>query len=168
MSDIRTTVLALLLADASLGAAAQTAAEHEQHHPQGAAAAPAMPAAAQPAMPPNAMGPGQMANMARMDEHMKAMRAMHDKMAAARTPAERQALMAEHMKLMQEGMGMMKQMGAGMQGMGGQGSMGLMGGLPAGKGMPADLAARHQMMEKRLEMMESMLQMMMDRLPPAQ
>ncbi len=145
MSNRHITVLALLLAGASLGAAAQTVAEHEQHHPQGAAA-PTAPAAAQPAMPPNAMGPGRMVNMASKDEHIKAMRAMHDKMAAARTPEERQALMAEHVKLMQEGMGMMEQMGA---------------------GMPADLAARHQLMEKRIEMMESMMKMMMDRLPPA-
>lgn len=168
MSNRHTTVLALLLAGASLGAAAQTPAEHEQHHPQGAATTPAATAAAQPATPPNAMGPGQMANMARMDEQLKAMRAMHDKMAAARTPEERQALMTEHLKLMQEGMGMMRQMGAGMPGMGGQAGMGPMGGMAAGNEMPADLATRHQLMEKRLEMMESMLQMMMDRLPPAQ
>ncbi len=166
MSKLRTTVLAMLLAGAALGATAQTAAEHEQHHPEGTATAPATPTAVQPATPPNAMGPGQMANMARMDQHMKAMRAMHDQMAAASTPEQRQALMAEHMKLMQEGMGMMKQMGAGMQGIGGQAGMGPMGGMAAGKGMPADLAERHQLMEKRMEMMESMLQMMMDRLPP--
>lgn len=166
MSKFRTTVLAMLLAGTALGAAAQTAAEHAQHHPEGAAAAATAPAA-QPATPPNAMGPGQMANMTRMDQHMQAMRAMHDKMAAASTPEERQALMAEHLKLMQEGMGMMQQMGAGRQGMGGQAGMGPMGGMAAGKGMPTDFAARHQMMEKRMEMMESMLQMMMDRLPPA-
>jgi hypothetical protein len=31
--------------------------------------------------------------------------------------------------------------------------------------MPADMAAHHQMMAKRMEMMETMMQMMMDRLP---
>ena len=158
MSNLRTTVLAMLLAGTALGAAAQSAAEHAQHHPAGAAAV---------ATPPNAMGPGQTANMAGMEQHMQAMRAMHDRMAAASTPEERQALMAEHMKLMQDGMSMMKQMGAGMQAMGGQAGMGPTGGMAAGKGMPAGLAERHQLMEKRMEMMESMLQMMLDRLPPA-
>ena len=81
MTNIRKTLSGLCVAATSLGALAQNAAEHEQHHPQGAATAPAAKAAAQPATPPNAMGPGQMANMAKMDEHMKAMRAMHDKMA---------------------------------------------------------------------------------------
>jgi hypothetical protein len=80
-----------------------------------------------------------------MDKHMKAMQAMHEKMASAKTPAEREALMAEHMKLMQEGMSMM-------------------GGMAPGKA-PANAAARQQMMEKRMDMMQSMMQMMMDRMP---
>lgn len=103
-------------------------------------------------------GPGS--PMARMDEHMMAMRAMHDKISRARTPEERNALMAEHHKLMQEGMGMMGGMGPG--GMGGMG--GMMG--PGPGAAPADPAARQQWMEKRMEMMQSMMQMMMDRLPP--
>lgn len=41
-----------------------------------------------------------------MEKHMQSMQAMHEKMAAAKTPAERQALMQEHtqehMKMMQE------------------------------------------------------------------
>jgi len=60
-----------------------------------------------------------MAGMAKMDEHMKAMQAMHERMVAAKTSEEWKALMDEHMKLMQDGMAMMQQMGAGMQGMGG-------------------------------------------------
>jgi hypothetical protein len=90
---------------------------------------------------------GMADHMAMMDAHMKAMREMHDKMSSARTPDARQALMAEHMKLMHEGMGMMGGMGMG-----------------AMKG-PADMPARQQMMEKRMEMMHSMMQMMMDRMP---
>jgi len=88
------------------------------------------------------------------------MHEMHDKMMAAKTPKERNALMAEHMKTMQEGMTMMDGMSSG--GMGGvkcdmQGNM---------KGsMKGDMAAHHHMMEKRMEMMQSMMQMMMDRLP---
>ena len=97
-----------------------------------------------------------------MQDRMKAMREMHDKMMNAKTPAERQALMADHMKSMQDGMGMMKGMG-GMAGMGAMGSMG--GGMGDGKGMPAEMAKRHQMMEGRMEMMQMMMEMMMQRLP---
>jgi hypothetical protein len=114
-------------------------------------------------------------NSQRMDAQIAAMRQMHQKMMDAKTPEARQALMAEHMKTMQDGMAMMSGMSgmAGMGGMGGAGKggmagMGSMGG--AGKGgmngkMPSDMAAHHQMMAKRMEMMETMMQMMMDRLP---
>jgi hypothetical protein len=111
--------------------------QHKAHHPAGAASAAApAPATAKPAGMPD---------MATMDKHMQAMRAMHDKMASAKTAAEREALMAEHMKLMQEGMSMM-------------------GGMAPGKA-PANAAARQQMMDKRMDMMQSMMQMMMDRMP---
>jgi hypothetical protein len=104
------------------------------------------------ASPPAAMND----RMAMMDKHMQAMREMHDKMARARTPEERNALMAEHMKLMQDGMSMMGGMGpGGMKGMGGMGAM------------SGDMAGHQQMMEKRMEMMQSMMQMMMDRMPAA-
>jgi hypothetical protein len=69
---------------------------------------------------------------------MKAMQEMHQKMQGAKTPAERAALMDEHMKTMRSGMGMMRQMGP-----------------------------NRQPMENHMEMMEQMMQMMMDRLPPA-
>ena len=111
--------------------------EHKAHHPAGTASA-AMPA------PAGAKTAG-MPDMAMMDKHMKAMQAMHEKMTNAKTPAEREALTAEHMKLMQEGMSMM-------------------GGMAPGKA-PANAAARQQMMEKRMDMMQSMMQMMMDRMP---
>ncbi len=55
--------------------------------------------------------------------------------------------MAEHMKLMQRGMSMMKQMGS--------------------QSMNANMADRQQMMEKRMDMMQSMMQMMMDCMPPS-
>lgn len=136
-------LISIIAASAALGLSgcAQISRGHAAHHP-GASA----PAAGQ-AMP-----------MARMDEHMTAMRAMHERLARARTPEERNALMAEHHKLMQEGMGMMGGMGPG--GMGG-----MMG--PGAGPMAGDPAARQQWMEKRMEMMQSMMQMMMDRLPPA-
>jgi hypothetical protein len=113
--------------------------------------------------------------MATMEPRMKAMQEMHQKMMNAKTPAERQALMADHMKAMQGGMAMMKEM-HGMHGMGaaggkapmpGMGGMGGMGGMADGKGMPADMAARHQMMADHMAMMQMMMDMMMDRMPPA-
>jgi hypothetical protein len=87
---------------------------------------------------------GGSGSMAQMDAHMKMMRETHDRMMQAKSPEERNALMATHMKQMQEGMAMMGDMGSG------------------------GMAARQQMMEKRMEMMQSMMQMMMmDRMSPA-
>ena len=76
---------------------------------------------------------------------MKRMQQMHERMTAARTPAERQALMAEHQKMMQEGMVTMS-------------SMQRMPSPPAGS------PEAQRMMEMRMQMMESMMQMMMDRM----
>ena len=126
-------------------------------------AAPASP------VPANASAPSPMVTM---DPRMKAMQEMHQKMMNAKTPAERQALMADHMKAMQGGMAMMQEM-HGMHGMGAAGGkapmpgMGGMGGMADGKGMPADMAARHQMMSDHMAMMQMMMDMMMDRMPPA-
>lgn len=145
MTPIRTTVLSLMLSGFSLHALAQTPAEHDGHHPAGGPDKPA--AAAAPTTPPADA-------MARMDRHMQAMQAMHEKMAAAKTPEARQALMGEHTKLMREGMSMMR----GMRGGG-------MGGMAGGKGRAMDVESGHRMMEKRMDMMESMMQMMMDRMP---
>jgi hypothetical protein len=106
--------------------------------------------------PGMAMG-GSGGSMAQMDTHMKMMRETHDKMMQAKSPEERNALMAAHMKQMQDGMSMMGGMGSG-------GMAGMQGKSP----MAGDMAARQQMMEKRMEMMQSMMQMMMmDRMPQA-
>lgn len=117
-----------------------------------------MAAHAQPNPAARAASAPGMPMQADMDKQMKAMQEMHEKMAAAKTPAERQALMAEHMKVMRDGMGMMGRMG----GMGmGPGGMG-----PGPKGGPGPQG----MMEQRMRMMEHMMQMMMDRMeamPPA-
>ena len=97
---------------------------------------------------------------------------MHQKMMDAKTPADRQALMADHMKAMQGGMAMMK----GMPGAGGMGAMGTMGSpggaapmicMGDGTGMPADMAKRQQMMSDHMDMMQMMMAMMADRMPPA-
>jgi hypothetical protein len=126
------------------GALAQSEQDHAAHHPEGASA----PAAAAPKAPakPVARAPAKAAAAApaQMDMQMKSMQEMHEKMMAAKTPEERQALMAEHMKVMRDGMGMMGQMKA-----------------PGGKG--ANSPASPEMMGKRMDMMEMMMQMMMDR-----
>ncbi len=97
--------------------------------------------------------------MARMDAQMKTMQGMHEKMMNAKTPEERNKLMAEHMKTMQDGMAMMGGMSSG--------GMGDMKGMQGMQGMTGDMGARQQMMEKRMEMMQTMMKMMMDRMPAA-
>lgn len=163
-------VLAIAAATASFGlvGCAQTPVDHDAHHPDAAnAAGMSMP-----------MG-GAGAPMARMDEQMKTMQGMHDKMMQAKTPEQRSALMPEHIRVMQDSMAMMGGMGSGgMMGRGGMGAMDGMkdkpamgadkGGMPGmqGKGsMNGDMGMHHQMMEKRMQMMQSMMQMMMDRMP---
>lgn len=105
------------------------------------------------------------ATPAAMADRMKTMQAMRDKMMNASTPAERQALMDEHMKSMQEGMATMNRM----HGMKGMGNMQGMAGM---KAMPMDMPQQHQMMEMRMDMMQTMMEMMMQRMsgsatPPA-
>lgn len=117
---------------------------------------------------------GSSGSMAAMDPRMKTMQEMHQKMMDAKTPADRQALMADHMKAMQGGMAMMKEMHA-MHAGSGAGGMGMMGsrsgatpmaGMGDGKAMPADMAKHHQMMTDHMAMMQTMMDMMADRMPP--
>ena len=115
--------------------ASKEADEHAAHHPAGTVAAPAG-----------------------YDQQMKMMQEMHQKMAAAKTPEERAALMRDHMKAMHDGMGMMGQMHGGMMGV---------QGMESGKG---EMRMDPEMMKRRMDMMEMMMQMMMDRegmKPPA-
>lgn len=125
----------------------------DAHHPEAAASA-ASDAKALDAAPAQ---PAAQEVLKKADQQMMAMSEMHEKMMNAKTPEERSALMAEHMKAMQGGMAMMGMMG----GMGGK--SGMQGGMQGG--MPADMATRHQMIEKRMDMMQMMMQMMMDRMP---
>ena len=122
------------------GAWAANDEQHDSHH--SAAAAVVQGPATRSAQP--------MPGMAGMKDQMKAMHEMHGKMMAAATPEERNALMAEHRKIMQESMATMNRMG---------------GGEPSG--VQGDMAARQGMMEQRMDMMQSMMQMMMDRMAPA-
>lgn len=109
----------LALAISTVAAPAWSADEdqHKAHHPAGTASAPAT----------NAIPGETRPDMARMDSQMKAMHEMHDKMTAAKAPAERDALTPEHTKIIQVGMATMNGMGC-------------------AKG---DMAARHQTIETR-------------------
>ncbi|HEY9272659.1 hypothetical protein [Achromobacter sp.] len=90
MKTLTTLFSACALSLGMIGAANAQAAgsEHATHHPAAAETA------SQPQMAP---GAGMMQNM---EAHMQAMGGMHQKMAAAKTAEERQALMDEHMKSM--------------------------------------------------------------------
>jgi hypothetical protein len=154
MTTFRQTVLSLFMTAAAFGAYAQTDAEHAQHHPSGTTqkASKATVAKAKSMLKESIVA---------MDSKMEMMRVMHEKMIAANTPEERKALMADHMKAMQDGMNMMGSMAS-------MGGMKDMGGMDSGanKGeMRMDMVGHHEMMEKRMEMMTTMMQMMMDRLP---
>jgi hypothetical protein len=97
------------------------------------------------------------AQMGQMDEHMKRMQALHEKLASATTPEERKRLMDDQHREMQQGMAMMQGMphGGAMMGSAGMGMMGQ-------KGKPADPKTQMLMMEKRMDMMQTMMQTMMD------
>jgi uncharacterized protein YceK len=123
-SSMRTILLTAAVALALSGCAAANDADHAAHHPTDGAAA---------------------GTAAKADMQMKMMQDMHQKMMAAKTPEERQALMAEHMKAMQGGMSMMCEMGSG-------GGMGMQGG-----------AGSNDMMKRCMDMKDMTMQMMMDR-----
>lgn len=120
---------------------------------------------------PGAMQPGGMEmmmdekTMAAMQERMKTMHQQMEKIRATSDPKERQKLMQEHMRAMQDGMGMMRGMGGPMMmGMGG-GQKGAMGaGQKGGMGpgmMGGDPKQRQEMMERRMDMMQMMMEQMM-------
>jgi hypothetical protein len=108
---------------------------------------------AAPSGPMMAMG----AQMEQMDEHMAKMHTLHEKMASAATPEERQGVMEDQRQEMQRGMTMMHDMHQGDMPMAGAG-MGKSGHM----GKPADPKAQMQMMEKRIDMMQMMMQSMQD------
>ncbi|MDN8614950.1 hypothetical protein [Variovorax ginsengisoli] len=114
------------------GSSVKQAEEHETHHPAAETA---------PKVDP-----------VKFDQQMKTMQEMHRKMVAAKTPAERAALMKDHMKVMQDGMAMMGQMGAGPE------MMSRMDG-----GMSSMPGGMHKDMMQRMAMMQMMMQMMVDR-----
>ncbi|RZI40040.1 hypothetical protein EGT07_25670 [Herbaspirillum sp. HC18] len=141
MKPLYALVATIALATAAVPVFAADTADHDQHHPDSAPAAKAPPAKS------TKLADGK---ITKMDGQMKAMQEMHDKMMAAKTPEERNALMADHMKMMQKSMAMMNDM----------------------MGSPSDSKspASPQMMQKQMDMMRMMMQMMMDQMsqqPPA-
>jgi hypothetical protein len=146
-------LLATLGIFAAMPLAAQTDADHASHHPDQPTTAAGQDVKGQ--VPGGTAAAGQrMPMMAQMDEHMKKMQTLHEKMIRAATPDERQKAMEEARKEMQDGMAMMKPM------MQGGGMMG--GGMIGQKGNPGDAQSQMQMMGKRMDMMQMMMQMMLD------
>jgi len=170
MNTSKTLALTTLFVVAALSAhlQAQTSGDHAQHRSEGATSAPTQttPTAPDQALPA-------------MDKQLQLMRDISRKLADAKTAQERQALMAEHHKTMQDSMKLMNEMTrmpAG--GMGGPAmhassttpqSAAAAGNTPPTSGMGSPMMGqmmqRHAMMEKRMEMMQAMMQMMMDRMP---
>jgi hypothetical protein len=150
-------LLALTMITTSLALAPAWAADpqdHAAHHPE---AAPTKPAATagQPksaAKTEDAMA----AQRGQMEKQMKSMQEMHAKFMNAKTPEERAALMDDHMKTMQSGMAMMKEMH------GGSGK-GMSMGMGRRMGMGQGQTCMDKCMQMRMDMMEMMMQMMMDR-----
>jgi hypothetical protein len=92
-----------------------------------------------------------------MQGNLSVMQKQLERLGKAKTAEERQKLMDDHMKTMQENMGMTKGMQSGMMDcpmM--QGGMGMKG---QGKVSPDDMMSkRMEMMEKRMDMMQMMMQ----------
>ncbi|MDE2598765.1 MAG: hypothetical protein KGL40_03975 [Rhodocyclaceae bacterium] len=150
-------MLALTLFAASLTAApAWAAAPSEAPPPK-----PSAKATASPRPAPGELTPAQ---RAQMEKQIASMQEIHEKFMAAKTPEERAALMDEHMRTMQAGMSMMREMHGGPpmgRGMG----RGMGGGMGMGRGMgpgPGQ-GCMETCMQSRMDMMEMMMQMMMDR-----
>lgn len=132
--------LAAILASSVFMAAAEDA-----HHPD---AVPASAATASAAVQP-ALSPA-------MTEQVQKMQAIHDKITAAKTPAERQAAMQEGMTAMKDGMALMqKQAGAGCPGPG----MGMGMGMPGAKD-GAGMGGMGGMMDMMMKMMDQQSSMM--------
>lgn len=116
MRFTRTLALSATFAAAALAGCAPMGGAHRMQGPGGG--------------PPE----GAMGQRMHMDEHMKAMQEHHDKMMRATTQEERNALMAEHQKMMQDFRSKMADMDC----MGGRGGDGRKGMGMGGKGMMMD------------------------------
>ncbi len=127
--------------------------EHDHSHGQAPAATSQKPQ--KPQSPQNAQ------RDAAVDAQIAHLRALHERVSRAKTPEERQALMAEQAKVMQESMTMMRTMHAAQA----QGGMkdGMQGGMGMGHGDMSDhMGMHHDMMVQHMELMQEMMQTMVD------
>ncbi len=145
MTSTRTKSIYAFIAAFSIPLASHAATpdSHDSHHPTSADAV--QIAQAMPANPGTGMG--ARVAMPGYTQQMQAMQQMHDKMLAAKTPDERNALMLEQMNLMHGGMAMMGQMGS-----------------TTMPGVSGHMAGPDGTLEQRMEMMQSIMQLMMDRM----
>ncbi|MGE0873600.1 MAG: hypothetical protein AB7O31_02900 [Burkholderiales bacterium] len=128
-----------------------------------ALAAQPLVSAAQTEKPAAKPRPGMQADpkmQQQMMERMKTMQAQMEKIRQTTDPKEREKLLAEHMKSMQEGMQTMRGMGGGMMGMMGGGMGGAMAGGTMG-GPRGSGPQSAQMMQDRMDMMQMMMEQMM-------
>lgn len=132
MKRVANLIGTVAMASFAISGFAQTAAEHEGHHPGPAVTSPS--SAAEPG--------SEGAPMAQMDDQMQVMRDMHQKMMSAASPEDRRQLMADHMKTMKDSMAMMQSM---------------MAARTEHKSTPTPA-----MMQKQMDMMQMTMQMMMD------
>ena len=117
-------------------------------------------------------------SMEKMDNQIKLMQEMHEKMMNAKTPEERKAHMVEHMETMQGGMAMMNEISEmcsaqKMDTMPMTSTNQMMSDNPVKRDselktcMKCDIhshmEAKQKILEKRMEMMEAIMQMMIDR-----
>ena len=168
MKALLSLALAVALATAgNASLAGEPEVAHQGHHPPTAPTDPKAPVTSVPAAE-TAAAPVTHADAGKVEAQLARMGDMHDRLAKARTPDERHALMAEHMAVMREGMAMMRDMSAGsMTGEGMNDGM-RMGDDSSAAGMHdhmgPEMRAHHEAMQRRMRMMEAMMQMMMDRL----
>lgn len=101
---------------------------------------------------------------AEMQENMKKMQAQMEKIHQTTDPKEREKLLQEHMRTMEDTMQVMRGMGGGMMmGMmdGGKTGGGMMGGgMMGGQGSPGATPDKN-IMERRMDMMHMMMEQMM-------
>lgn len=171
MKTVRLTLSALVLSSLASVSVAQSASDHNVHHPTDALTKSEAPIGASSKTADAAPLLNQ------MDAHIENMQRLHQEFQIA-SPDERRSLMTKHHAMMKEAM---KLMGAAsnrsndmsMMDMGGMRGSGMMGGLDRsavnqsaapGPHMAQGMMQHHELMSKRMDMMQSMMRMMMDRM----
>lgn len=123
----------------------------DEHHPD--AKAPA--AKSTPAPAPKTTAPA--VTVKKMQDNVKTLQSQLDRIAKAKTEDERQRAIADHMRTMQENMGLARSMQPEMMMDCPMMGNGMMGGMGMMDGAGPD---RMQQMEKRMDMMQTMMEQM--------